>query len=252
MKIISWNVNGIRAVWKKGFGDWLTKADPDILCLQETKIQNEQLTEEMKCVSSYYSWFSFAEKKGYSGVAIYSKSKPMSVSYGFSPEIIEPEGRAVSLEFKDFTLWNIYFPNGKMSEQRLAYKLDFYDRIIHYFKETLPKQPNVILVGDLNTAHRPIDLARPKENEKISGFLPEERKKLDQLLALGFVDIYRTLYPDRTAYTWFSHFANARERNVGWRIDYQYVSVSLMNQVKDSIIQTQVTGSDHCPIELIL
>lgn len=251
MKIISWNVNGIRAIWKKGFSEWIKEADPDILCLQETKIQSEQLTEEMRCISSYRSWFSFAEKKGYSGVAIYSKIEPISYSYGFFTESPEPEGRIIALQLKDFTLWNIYFPNGKMSEQRLKYKLDFYDRLLHFFQETKQGTPNII-VGDFNTAHHPIDLARPKENEKISGFLPEERKKLDQLLELGFVDIYRTLYPDKIAYTWFSNFANARERNIGWRIDYQYVSVNLKHQVKDSRIQTQTMGSDHCPIELIL
>ena len=252
MKIISWNVNGLRAIWKKGFLQWLSKNDPDIVCLQETKIQEEQLTEEMRYISSYDSWFSFAEKKGYSGVAVYSKIKPVSCSFGFSTGQNEPEGRIISLCYKDFTLWNIYFPNGKMSELRLAYKMMFYDRLIQFFKTDLPKNPNVILVGDLNTAHYPIDLARPKENEKISGFLPEERKKLDELLAVGFVDMYRNLYPDKVAYTWFSNFASARERNIGWRIDYHYVSATLKNQVKDSRIQLDVMGSDHCPIELIL
>jgi exodeoxyribonuclease-3 len=251
MKIVSWNVNGIRAIWKKGFSEWIKETDPDILCLQETKIQSEQLTEEMRCISSYRSWFSFAEKKGYSGVAVYSKVEPISVSYGFSADCPEPEGRIISLQFQDFTLWNIYFPNGKMSELRLQYKLNFYDHLIRSFQETLPMKPSII-IGDFNTAHYPIDLARPKENEKISGFLPEERKKLDHLLELGFVDMYRSLYPDLVAYTWFSNFAGARERNIGWRIDYQYVSVSLKNQVKDSRIQTQTMGSDHCPIELVL
>lgn len=231
--------------------DWITRTDPDVLCLQEIKIQTDQLSEEMRCLSSYHSWFSFAEKKGYSGVAIYAKKKPKTVSYGFNGQL-EPEGRIISLAYDDFEIWNIYFPNGKMSEQRLAYKLDFYDRTIDYFKRNQERQPNIILVGDLNTAHYPIDLARPKQNEKVSGFLWEERKKLDQLLEDGFVDMYRTLYPKRVAYTWFSNFANARERNIGWRIDYHYVSVTLKNQVKDSIIQTDVLGSDHCPIELIL
>lgn len=252
MKITSWNVNGIRAVWKKGFTAWLTESNPDILCLQETKIQEDQLTEEMKNLGSYHAYFSFAEKKGYSGVAVYSKRKPLSVTLGFPFGYKELEGRVVGLEFNDFTLWNIYFPNGKMSEDRLAYKLDFYDRLIHFFKELIPKQPNQIIVGDLNTAHFPIDLAHPKQNEKVSGFLPIERKKLDQLLDIGFIDMFRSLYPDRVAYSWFSNFAGARERNIGWRIDYHYVSVTLKDRIKDSIIQGQVMGSDHCPIELII
>jgi exodeoxyribonuclease-3 len=252
MKIVSWNVNGIRAIWKKGFMDWVEENDPDILCLQETKVQSEQLSQEMWNISSYIPWFSFAEKKGYSGVAVYSKGKPCSVSYGFGNGEKELEGRVLSLTYPDFTLWNIYFPNGKMSDARLAYKLDFYGRLILFFKENLVKNPNHIIVGDFNTAHYPIDLARPKENEKISGFLKEERVKLDEMLELGFVDMFRSLYPGRVDYTWFSNFANARERNIGWRIDYQYVSATLKNQVKDSIIQSSVMGSDHCPIELVL
>lgn len=252
MKITSWNVNGIRAVWKKSFTDWVRKSDPDILCLQETKIQEDQLTEEMITLYPYQSYFSFAEKKGYSGVAVYTKSKPLSVFYGFPFDKKEPEGRVLGLEYQNFTLWNIYFPNGKMSEDRLAYKLDFYDRLIYFFENNINKNPNQILVGDLNTAHYPIDLARPKQNEKVSGFLPQERVKLDQLLQVGFADMFRELYPEKVAYSWFSNFANARERNIGWRIDYHYVSATLKSQVKDSSIQGQVVGSDHCPIELII
>jgi len=224
--------------------------DPDILCLQETKIQDDQITEEMRSIPSYQSWFSCAQKKGYSGVAVYSKLKPISVSYGFGVDRFNTEGRMLCLEYDQFSLWNIYFPNGKMSEERLQYKLDFYDNLTDYFRSNLSKKPNSIIVGDFNTAHKPIDLARPKENEKISGFLPIERTKLDNMLSLGFVDAFRDLYPDKVQYSWFSHFANARERNVGWRIDYHFVSNSLKPFVKDSLIDNEVKGSDHYPIEL--
>ena len=250
MKIVSWNVNGLRAVWNKNFREWVTMNDPDILCLQETKIQDDQITEEMRSIPSYQSWFSCAQKKGYSGVAVYSKLKPISVSYGFGVDRFNTEGRMLCLEYDQFSLWNIYFPNGKMSEERLQYKLDFYDNLTDYFRSNLSKKPNSIIVGDFNTAHKPIDLARPKENEKISGFLPIERTKLDNMLSLGFVDAFRDLYPDKVQYSWFSHFANARERNVGWRIDYHFVSNSLKPFVKDSLIDNEVKGSDHYPIEL--
>ena len=252
MKIVSWNINGLRAIWNKNFWEWVATNDPDILCLQETKIQEDQVTEETRNIPGYISWFSCAAKKGYSGVAVYSKQKPISVSYGFGVDRFNTEGRVLCLEYGQFSLWNIYFPNGKMSEERLQYKLDFYDNLTEYFRSNLPKKPNCIIVGDFNTAHHPIDLARPKENEKISGFLPIERTKLDHLLTVGFVDAFRDRYPGRVQYSWFSHFANARERNIGWRIDYHFVSNSLKPLVKDVLIDNEVMGSDHCPIELIL
>lgn len=250
MKIVSWNVNGLRAIWNKNFRDWIEQNDPDILCLQETKIQEDQITDEIRNIPFYQSWFSCAQKKGYSGVAVYSKHKPRFVSFGFGVDRFNTEGRMLCLTFDEFILWNIYFPNGKMSEERLQYKLAFYDGITEYFRSELPKNQNTVIVGDFNTAHHPIDLARPKENEKISGFLPVERTKLDHLLFVGFVDAFRHRYPDKVQYSWFSHFANARERNIGWRIDYHYVSNALEKFVSDSLIHNEAKGSDHCPIEL--
>lgn len=246
MKLISWNVNGIRAVEKKGFSDYLHKESPDILCIQETKAHKEQLSEKLTSVPGYHAYFSSGEKKGYSGVLCYTKEKPISVHTGFSDhKKFDSEGRILVLEYPKFILLNIYFPNGKASEERLQYKLEFYKAFLSFCKKQ--KKP-LIVCGDVNTAHNEIDLARPKENEEISGFLRRERDWLDTFEKEGFIDSFRHLHPQKVQYSWWSMRAAARKRNVGWRIDYFYITKDLLKHLKEAFIQDQVQGSDHCPI----
>lgn len=253
MKIYSWNVNGIRAVLKKGFLPWMEKAEADIVCLQETKASPDQLSFDLTQIADYQSHFAWAQKKGYSGVVTYSKEEPQKVQIGLLEDKFDREGRTVVTYHENFILFNIYFPNGKASPERLAYKMEYYTFLLEYLKQLLKTEKNIIICGDVNTAHQAIDLARPKENEQISGFLKEERAWIDQLLALGFVDTFRHLNQETTnRYTWWSQRSGARVRNVGWRIDYFFISQNLLPKLKSAEIHDQVTGSDHCPISIEL
>ena len=250
MKLISWNVNGLRAVAKKGFLDWLYESSPDILCLQETKAEAEQLPPEVRDPKGYFAYFSHSKgRKGYSGVALYSKTKPDKVEYGIGIKQFDDEGRIVIGHYGDFVLLNIYFPNGGGGEERLRYKLEFYDAFLSYIEKLRAKGKHVIFCGDVNTAHEAIDLARPKENQKNTGFLPEERAWIDEVINLGYVDTFRYHNPHKAeAYTYWDMKTRARERNVGWRIDYFFIAPDKLSQLAGSGIMTNVFGSDHCPI----
>jgi exodeoxyribonuclease-3 len=251
-RLLSWNVNGIRAIYKKGFLDWFKKENPDILCLQETKAHPDQLVDELKNVDGYESFFSAAERKGYSGVVTYTKLKPIKVQQGIGKKEFDSEGRFIITEFDDFTLLNIYFPNGKASKERLQYKMEFYDSFLKHCKKLLKQNKKIVICGDVNTAHKEIDIARPKENSDVSGFLPQEREWIDKFLAAGFLDTFRIFNQEPDQYTWWDMITRARERNVGWRIDYFYASENLKNNIKSASIHSSVMGSDHCPIELEL
>jgi exodeoxyribonuclease-3 len=251
-RLISWNVNGIRAIHKKGFLDWFKSVSPDILSLQETKAHPDQLVDELKRVDGYEAYFSAAEKKGYSGVVTYTKIKPVSVKPGIGIQEFDSEGRFIITEFEDFTLFNIYFPNGKASPERLQYKMDFYDAFLKHCKKLLKQNKKIVVCGDVNTAHKEIDLARPKENSKTSGFLIEEREWIDKFLSAGFIDTFRMFNHEPENYTWWDMVTRARERNVGWRIDYFYASENLKKNIVSAAIHSTVMGSDHCPIELEL
>ena len=247
-RLISWNVNGIRALQRKGAFEWFLREQPDILCLQETKARAEQLDAELTDVDGYHAYFASAERKGYSGVALYSKEAPRRVREGVGIERFDAEGRVLVAEYEDFTLLNVYFPNGQSSDERLQYKMDFYDAFLSYIEELKRAGNNIVVCGDVNTAHKEIDLARPKANEKTSGFLPQERAWIDSLLEHGWLDTFRMFHAEPEAYTWWSMRARARERNVGWRIDYFFVNDGFKDQVKDAFILADVTGSDHCPL----
>ncbi len=251
-RLLSWNVNGIRAIYKKGFLDWLKNENPDILCLQETKAHPDQLTEELKNVDEHKSYFSSAEKKGYSGVVTYSKLNPVKVQQGIGIKKFDSEGRFIITEFDEFILFNIYFPNGKASDERLKYKMEFYETFLKHCKKLLKEGKKIVVCGDVNTAHREIDLARPKENSVISGFLPQEREWIDKFLAAGFIDTFRLFNQEPEQYTWWDMVTRARERNVGWRIDYFYISENLKDNIISASIHSSVMGSDHCPIEIEL
>ncbi len=255
MKILCWNTNGLRATHKNGYFLPLFKDQkPDVVCLQETKAEPEQLPEEVRNIKGYFSYFSHSRvKKGYSGVAIYSKIEPEKVEYGIGIKKFDDEGRIIIAHYKDFALLNVYFPNGGGGPERLAYKLEFYDEFLKFIEGLRKKGKKVIFCGDVNTAHEAIDLARPKENEENTGFLPEERAWLDEVVNAGYVDVFRQLYPDKKgAYTYWDMKTAARDRNVGWRIDYFFVSPDLLSKIKDMKILTDIYGSDHCPIELDL
>jgi len=254
MKIISWNVNGLRAVMRKGLPEILLQLKGDIVCLQETKIQEDQLTQDMLKPQGYpFAYYHFAERKGYSGVATYSKIEPEQVQRGLGHRWNDQEGRVLLTRFTDFTLLNIYFPNGQMGEDRLQYKLDFYEQALHYFEFLRKQGEKLVICGDFNTAHHPIDLARPEENEQTSGFLPIERAWMDKLEDHGYLDTFRLFYPDvPDRYSWWSYRTNARPRNIGWRIDYFYISPDLKENVRDAFILDQVMGSDHCPVGIDL
>jgi len=252
VKIVSWNVNGIRASHKKGLLEWFKKETPDILCLQETKAHPDQLTDDLKNVNGYESHFSSAEKKGYSGVVTYTKIKPVSVQQGLGIKKFDSEGRFIITEFDEFTLFNIYFPNGKASDGRLQYKMEFYETFLKHCKKLLKENKKIVVCGDVNTAHKEIDLARPKENSQTSGFLPQEREWIDKFLSAGFIDTFRMFNQESEQYTWWDMVTRARERNVGWRIDYFYISENLKDNIKSAIIHSSVMGSDHCPVEIQL
>lgn len=249
MKLLSWNVNGIRAVHKKGFVEWLLKEDPDILCLQETKASPEQLPPELLNIPGYKAYFSSSVvKKGYSGVAIYTKTEPKSVLHGYGIPRFDDEGRIIIAEYGDFTLINNYYPNGKASPERLKYKMEFYGAFLDYCEELVKAGRKLVICGDVNTAHKEIDLARPKENSNVSGFLPEERAWIDKFLGAGYSDTFRMFNQEGDNYTWWDMVTRARERNVGWRIDYFFVSNNFSKKVKNAFILDNVMGSDHCPV----
>ncbi len=249
MRLISWNVNGIRAVHKKGlFLGWIEEERPDVLCLQETKAHESQLPEALTKVEGYSSWFSTPERKGYSGVALYTKEQPRNVSFGLGVERFDNEGRTVVADFDDFVLLGIYFPNGKRSAERLRYKMEFYDAFLDYVENLRREGRNVVVCGDVNTAHKEIDLARPKENEKISGFLPEERAWMDTFLEHGYVDTFRQFNQEPGNYSWWDQMTRARDRNVGWRIDYFFTDADFASNLTDGFILPDVMGSDHCPV----
>lgn len=248
MKLISWNVNGLRACITKGFSLFFKSIDADIFCIQETKMQEEQAKEIE--YEGYYKYMNSAEKKGYSGTAIFTKIKPINVSYGIGIEEHDKEGRVITLEFDKFFLVNCYTPNSKRGLERLAYRKIWEDEFRNYLIK-LDKVKPVILCGDLNVAHKEIDLKNPSTNHHNAGFTDEEREKMTKLLESNFTDTFRYLYPDKKdAYSWWSYMLKSRERNIGWRIDYFIVSNSIRDEIKDAIIHSEVLGSDHCPIEL--
>lgn len=244
MKFISWNVNGFRACLNKGFEDFFTRQNADFVCIQETKMQPGQA--EFNPDGYYQYWYS-AEKKGYSGTAIFAKHEPISVWYGLDIEKHDHEGRAITLEYEDFYLLCVYTPNAQRELTRLEYRMEWEDALRDYIKSLDTTKP-VIYCGDLNVAHEEIDLKNPKTNHHSAGFTDEERGKFTELLNEGFSDTFRTLYPDKVEYSWWSYMFRAREKNVGWRIDYFVVSDRLMPKVKDSFILTEIMGSDHCPV----
>lgn len=249
LRLLSWNVNGIRAAYKKGFVDWFVKENPDILCLQETKAHPEQLTDDLLNINGYKSYFSSSiVKKGYSGVAIYTKQEAVKVEHGFGIPKFDDEGRIIVADYKNFVLINIYYPNGKMSPERLQYKMDFYNAFLEYADKLVKMGKNLVICGDVNTAHKEIDLARPKENEKVSGFLPIEREWMDKFISHGYFDTFRMFNDQPEQYTWWDMQSRARERNVGWRIDYFFVSENFKQNVKNAFIMPEVMGSDHCPV----
>lgn len=247
MKLISWNVNGLRAVINKGFIDFFKQIDADVFCIQETKMQEGQI-ELM--LDGYYQYFNSAVKKGYSGTAIFTKEKPVNVTYGIGIEEHDQEGRIITVEYEKFYLVNCYTPNSKRELERLNYRQIWEDEIRKYLKKLEQTKP-VIYCGDLNVAHEEIDLKNPKTNHHSAGFTDEERNKMTELLNVGFIDSFRYLYPEKeNAYTWWSYMMKAREKNVGWRIDYFITSNILKEKIKDSKIHSEIMGSDHCPIEL--
>lgn len=255
IKLISWNVNGLRAVMKKDFFESLAQMDPDVLAIQEIKLQESQITDEMKNMGGYESYWSCCTvKKGYSGVATYTKIKSQNVKTGIGISELDDEGRILETDFKDFILFNIYFPNGKMSDERLQYKLNFYKSFFEYADKYKNEGRSLIITGDFNTAHNEIDLKHPKANEKVSGFLRIERDWMDTLIKNGYVDTFRHFHPDTVKYSWWTYRFNARANNTGWRIDYFMVTEDIIDKgwIKDTFIDNDIYGSDHCPIGLVL
>ena len=255
IRLVSWNVNGYRAVMKKDFLASIAHLNADILGLQEIKLQEAQLTRSMKEIDGYQAAFSFSTvKKGYSGVAAYSRLVPNAVRHGIGIPRFDDEGRIVELEFDAFTFFNVYFPNGQMSDERLRYKLDIYEAFFAHVEPLRKAGKRLIIAGDFNTAHNEIDLKNPGPNAKRSGFLPVERQWLDRIIAMGYVDTFRHRYPDTVKYSWWSYRFNARQNNAGWRIDYFFVSEEIIHNgwVKEAFIDTAILGSDHCPVGLVL
>lgn len=249
MKLISWNVNGIRACVQKGFLDFFKEIDADIFCIQESKCQEGQISLELE---GYNQYWNYAEKKGYSGTAIFTKKKPLSVNYGIGIEEHDKEGRVITLEFEDFFMITVYTPNSQNELARLDYRMKWEDDFRKYLKSLEENKP-VIVCGDLNVAHKEIDLKNPKTNRKNAGFTDEEREKFTKLLDSGFIDSFRYFYPDlKGVYSWWSYRFNSRKNNAGWRIDYFIVSKELESRLKEAKIHTEVLGSDHCPVELVI
>ena len=255
IKLISWNVNGLRAAFKKDFLKSFQQIDGDIVAIQETKLQDTQLTDAMKDIEGYESYWSFATvKKGYSGVGTYCRLKPGRVSTAVGKPKFDEEGRILELDFGDFIFFNVYFPNGQMSEERLQYKLDFYEAFFNYADALKDGGRSLVITGDYNTAHNEIDLKNPKANENTSGFLRIERDWLDRIVENGYVDTFRHYYPDTLKYSWWTYRFKARDRNIGWRIDYFFVTRDIIDKgwIQEAFIDNDIYGSDHCPIGLVL
>jgi exodeoxyribonuclease-3 len=255
IKLVSWNVNGLRAVVKKDFFESFKSLDADVLCIQETKLQDHQLEDNVRYIDGYESFWSYSTvKKGYSGVGAWTKLPPNSVKNGIGIEEYDAEGRIVQLDFDDFILFNIYFPNGQMDDDRLNYKLDFYKDFFTYTDDLRKSGKSLVITGDYNTAHNEIDLKNPKANESRSGFLRIERDWLDKIESQGYVDTFRYLHPEVEKYSWWTYRFKARERNAGWRIDYFFVTRDLIDngRVKEAFIDNDIYGSDHCPVGLVL
>lgn len=254
MKIYTFNVNGIRAIMKKGFLDWVAEAKADVICLQETKADVDKIPDEVKNLPGYHTfWHSCRSRSGYSGVGVLTRIKPDNVTEHIGIEEIDVEGRILEVDYGSFILYGVYFPNGSTGNVRVPYKLNFYDRLFERCEAQRAQGRKIVVCGDYNTAHREIDLARPKENEKTTGFLPEERVKLDELEQRGWLDAFREFKPDETeAYTYWDYFTRARERNVGWRIDYHWLTKDLRPALKNAWHSPEVMGSDHCPVGIVL
>ncbi len=252
--LISWNINGIRAATKKGFLDWLYEYNADIVGVQEIKAEPHQLESLIRNPQDRFTyWNPSRTKKGYSGTALFSKVEPKVVDLGWGEEVFDQEGRTIMADYGDFVFFTIYFPNGDSSPERLQYKLDFYDSFLEYIIKLKKEGRSIIFSGDVNTAHTEIDLARPKENKNSSGFLPIERAWIDKVVAAGFVDSFRAINPDTIdKYSWWSYRGGARDRNVGWRIDYVFISEDLVPKLKDAFILADVHGSDHCPVGITI
>ncbi|MEW5871823.1 MAG: exodeoxyribonuclease III [Chloroflexota bacterium] len=255
MKITTWNVNGLRAALGKNILNWISSHNPDVLCLQEIKARPEKLEaahrEQVQAAFPHQVW-NPAQRPGYSGVATLAQAPPQEVRLGLGAPEFDNEGRLICTRYPGFLLFNIYFPNGQHDHERVPFKLDFYARLLEICDELHVQGEQIILCGDFNTCHQEIDLRHPKANQNNTGFLPEERKWIDHYLAHNFVDIYRHLYPERVQYSWWTYRLNARQNNVGWRLDYFLISTSLVGQVQDAIIHDEVPGSDHCPVTLIV
>ncbi|MEA3335976.1 MAG: exodeoxyribonuclease III [Chloroflexota bacterium] len=254
LTLLSWNVNGIRAVAKKGFPDWLAEAAPDILCLQETRAEAHQVPADIREYAGYHTyWNPSKTRKGYSGTGLMTRQKPLSVTFGLGINEFDQEGRTIIAEYPTFTLLNCYFPNGSRDHSRVPFKLAFYDAFLNKCEDIRGEDKAVIFCGDVNTAHREIDLANPRSNRKTTGFLPEERIWIDQVTAAGYVDTFRHFYADVAGqYTWWSMPTRARARNVGWRLDYFFIVEEAMDRVVDAFILPDVLGSDHCPVGMTL
>jgi len=253
MKILSWNVNGLRAFYKKGAFNSIFEVDPDIFCLQETKSHPDQLSEEVRTPAGYYAYFDHSKmRKGYSGVAIFSKERPEKVEYSLGNPELDKEGRMIIAYFKDFVLLNGYFPNGGVDPERLKYKLEFYDQFLKFIEKLRKQGKSVVFCGDINTAHNEIDLSRPKENSNHTGFLPIERAWIDKVIEKGYLDTFRLLHPEKIKFSWWDMKTFARDRNVGWRLDYFFVSSDLKDKIKKAEILDDMLGSDHCPVMLEL
>ena len=252
LRLLSWNVNGLRSVLKKGFLEWFAEASPDILCLQETKAAEDQMPWELRYVEGYHAYFTSGERKGYSGVALYSKTEPKSVVTGFGDPRFDNEGRVIIADYEAFVLLDIYFPNGRSSEERLEYKMAFYDVFLNYIDDLTKEGRHVVICGDVNTAHNEIDIARPKDNSKFSGFLPMERAWMDTFFSHGYLDTFRMFNQEPGNYSFWAAFGGARQRNVGWRLDYFVVDEAFWDTVTNAYILPDVMGSDHCPVGLDL
>ncbi|MBN1259141.1 MAG: exodeoxyribonuclease III [Anaerolineae bacterium] len=250
LTLLSWNVNGIRAAYHKGFLEWFHTANPDILCLQETRAEETQLPDRLAHPAGYYTyWNASKAKKGYSGTALLSKVAPLNVEFGLGIERFDQEGRTITAHYPDFTLLNCYFPNGRRDHSRVQFKMEFYAAFLEKCQRLREAGETVLFCGDVNTAHRPIDLARPRENRNTTGFLPEERAWIDRFLETGYVDTFRHLYPQLEGqYTWWSQVTRARERNVGWRLDYVFIAEEALDHITGAFILADIPGSDHCPV----
>ncbi|PID28685.1 MAG: exodeoxyribonuclease III [Candidatus Cloacimonadota bacterium] len=248
MKIISWNVNGLRAVIKKNFFEYIKDENPDIIGLQETKLGESQIPAEIEALADYHKYWSFAEKKGYSGTLLLTKKKPNSAVTSVGESWFDDEGRIIRADFDDFVLFNVYFPNGQMNDERLTFKMDFYDKFLALMNEIRDSGKNVMVMGDYNTAHKEIDLKNPKANAKRSGFLPIERAWIDKVIGNGYVDTFREFNQNPGEYSWWSYRFSARKNNAGWRIDYVFVNKEFLPKIKNAFIRQDILGSDHCPV----